>query len=125
MNNMPHVDIYYKEPEVLREQHTTITSVLCDMLPRQLTCVDDAGEPILVKPEMVKIRFIVGSQYDTHTKDFEVRVFARDFKSRRPHYQSYSNELQDAIGHHLPQGSTINVLYVPITAFAAGVAVGT
>ena len=121
---MPPVDIYYKRRRVLRKHHTALESVICDIVAMQLTCTDDTGKPIVVTPEMVKVRPAKGSRRDVHTTDIEIRIFARDFKSRKPHYQRYGNELQDVVGRHLPAGTTIGVLYIPIAAWAAGVATG-
>lgn len=121
---MPPVDLYYKKRRVFREHRTALEPVLCDVVAMQLTCLDDTGEPVDVTPEMVKIHPVKGSRRDVHTKDIEIRVFARDFKSRRPHYQRYGDELQDVAGQYLPPGTTIGVSYIPIAAWAAGAATG-
>jgi len=121
---MPIVDVYYEKRRILRKHRTALESVLYDVLPKQLTCTDDAGKPIDVTSAMVKIHFVKGSRRDTHTKDIELRVFVRDFKSRSPHYQRYADELQEAVGKCLSAGLTISVSYIRIAAWAAGVATG-
>ena len=114
---MPNVDVHFKASEISYEECEALEPVLYDVAERHFNGVDDAGKPVNLKPEMLKVRYFEGSERDKNTQGVELRVMVRRFKSRSGAYEAFVEELEIEAASHLPRGVKASVTVILLEAW--------